>query len=72
MPFLSFTIKGEFLLTGNYYGDVVIYDTDSGEKISKYNCHHIPCKLVKFSQSFLMFVSASDSVVLWIPKFTDN
>ena len=68
----SFTPDSRFLLNGDEEGSVRIYNIEKGCEIAKYSSHIKACKCVKFSPCFVMFASACQNVILWIPKFWDK
>lgn len=65
---LTLTPDAKFLLFGLMSGRIVVYDTENGERISKYEGHSQMCQQIAFSPSHVFFVTASDTLIFWGPQ----
>lgn len=63
-----FTPDGKFLLVGLVNGKIVVYDTENGERISKYEGHSQQCQMIAFSPTHVFFVTGSDTLIFWGPQ----
>ena len=62
------TADSKFILAGLSSGQLLAYDTVSGERISKYEGHSHEVTLILFSPTHVFFISASDSLTFWGPN----
>jgi COMPASS component SWD2 len=72
IPEFDFSPDSRFILTGSEEGQVKIFEVETGNEIAKYTGHIKPCACIKFSPVFVMFASACQNVIFWIPKYWDN
>ena len=65
------TADSKFILAGLSSGQILAYDSVSGEKISKYEGHSHEVTSMAFSPTHVFFVSASDSLTFWGPNIAN-
>ena len=67
-PAAAFTPDGRFLMLGLTTGQILVFDSESGERIAKYEGHSQQCQSILFSPSHVFFVTCSDSLIFWGPQ----
>jgi len=72
LPEFSFSPDSRFILAGSEQGQIKVFEVESGKEIAKYSGHSKPCLSVKFSPAHVMFASACQNVIFWIPKYWDH
>lgn len=68
-PEATFSSDSRWILAGGEEGTVRVFEAQGGcEEVASLWGHIGPCMLVRFARNFLMFASACQNLVFWIPK----